>query len=59
VKQKKLKGFSYTVSQEQIDAYRIWPIERRLHWLLIGNQLRKSLPKKTIKIQEAFRRGEI
>jgi hypothetical protein len=59
VKHKKLKGFSHTVSQEQIDAYRTWPIERRLQWLLLGNHLRKSLPKKTIEIQEAFRRGEI
>jgi len=54
-----LKGFSYDVSKEQIDEYRAWPIERRLRWLLLGNKLRKLLPKKTIEIQEAFRQGKI
>jgi hypothetical protein len=53
------KGFSYYVSQEQIDEYRSWPIERRLQWLFLGNKLRKLLPEKTIKIQEAFRQGKI
>jgi len=27
------KGFTYTVSQEQIDEYRKWPLDRRLKWL--------------------------
>jgi len=53
------KGFSYHVSEEQIDEYRSWPIERRLRWLFLGNKLRKLLPKKTIEIQEAFRQGKI
>ena len=53
------KGFSYYVNDEQMDEYRSWPIERRLQWLLLGNKLRKSLPKKTIEIQEAFRQGKI
>lgn len=52
-------GFSYTVSWEQIEEYRTWPYERRLQWLLMGNQLRKLLPRKTIEIQEAFRKGII
>lgn len=54
-----MKGFTYTVSKEQLDDYRKWPIERRLKWLYYGNKLRKSLPKKTIEIQELFRDGKI
>ncbi len=53
------KGFTYTVSQEQIEEYRRWPVERRLQWLFLANKMRKSLPKKTIEIQEAFRQGKI
>jgi hypothetical protein len=53
------KGFGYYVSREQIDEYRSWSIERRLEWLYIGNKLRKSLPRKIIEIQEAFRQGKI
>jgi hypothetical protein len=55
----KRKGFTYYVSGEQIDEYRSWSIERRLEWLYLGNKLRKSLPRKTIEIQEAFRQGKI
>ena len=53
------KGFSYTVSREQIDEYRKWPLDRRLKWLLLGNKMRKCLPPKTIDLQEAFRQGKI
>ncbi len=53
------KGFSYTLTREQIEEYRKWPIERRLQWLLWGNKMRKGLPKKTIEIQELFREGKI
>jgi len=53
------KGFTYYVSQEQIDEYRSWPIERRLQWLFFANRMRKHLPKKTIELQEAFRQGKI
>ena len=56
---KQRKGFSYYVSQEQIDEYRSWPIERRLKWLLLANKMRKHLPKKTIDIQEAFRQCKL
>jgi hypothetical protein len=52
-------GFSYTVPWEQVEEYRSWPYERRLQWLMMGNLLRKSLPRKTIEIQDAFRRGII
>jgi hypothetical protein len=53
------KGFNYFVSGEQIDEYRSWPMERRLQWLLYGNKLRKSLPKRTVEPQEAFRHSKI
>jgi len=55
----KAKGFSYHVDRVQIETYKAWPIARRLQWLLEGNKLRKSLPAKTIAIQEAFRQGKI
>jgi hypothetical protein len=55
----KQKGFSYYVEREKIKRYRAWPVERRLKWLYYGNKLRKSLPTKTIAIQDAFRRGKI
>ena len=55
----KAKGFSYTVKQEQLEDYKNWSISRRMQWLLLGNKMRKSLPKETIKIQEAFRKGEL
>ena len=53
------RGFSYTVSWEQIEEYRKWPLERRVQWLYIANKMRKSLPKKTIEFQEAFRQAKI
>jgi len=53
------KGFTYYVSQEQMDEYIKWPIERRLQWLFLANKMRKSLPRKTIEFQEAFRQGKI
>jgi len=52
-------GFTYSVSKEQIDDYRKWPLDRRLKWLFYLNKMRKLLPPKTIKIQEAFRQGKI
>jgi len=56
---KKRKGFSYTVSKEQLEEYGKWPIEKRMEWLFWGNKMRKLLPKKTIEIQELFREGKI
>ncbi len=53
------KGYTYTVSREQIDEYRRWPMDRRLKWLFQANKMRKLLPKKTIEIQEAFRQGKM
>jgi len=53
------KGFSYTLSREQINEYCSWPVERRLKWLFMANKLRRDLPKKIIEIQEAFRKGRV
>jgi len=53
------KGFSYFVNDEQLKEYSSWPMERRLQWLLMGNKLRKLLPKKTIEIQDLFRQGKL
>jgi len=53
------KEFIYTVSQEQMDEYRKWPLDRRLKWLFQANKVRKLLPQKTIEIQEAFRQAKI
>lgn len=53
------KGFSYYVSQEQINDYSTWPLERRLKWLFLANKMRRSLNSKTIEVQDAFRSGKI
>jgi hypothetical protein len=53
------KGFTYTVSREQIDEYMKWPMDRRLKWLFQANKIRRFLPKKIIEIQEAFRQAKI
>jgi len=52
-------GFTYTVSREQIDEYRKWPLDRRLKWLFYANKMRRLLPKKTIEVQEAFHQEKI
>ncbi len=57
--EKDRKGFSYYVSQEQIEEYRSWPIERRLQWLFLANKMRRSLPQRIIDLHEAFRDGRI
>jgi len=57
--EKEKKGFSYTISREQLEEYSKWPIERRLKWLYSANKMRRGLPKKTIEIQELFRAGKI
>jgi hypothetical protein len=53
------KGFTYTVSREQIDEYMKWSLDRRLKWLFQANKMRKFLPRKIIEIQEAFRQAKI
>ena len=56
---KQKRGFTYTVSWEQIHEYMKWPMDRRLKWLFQANQMRKLLPQKTIEVQEAFRQAKI
>jgi len=53
------KGFSYCVTWEQIEEYRRWSLDRRLKCLFLANRMRKSLPPKTIDLQEAFRQGKL
>ena len=53
----KLTGYSYFVDQDRIEEYCKWTLERRLRWLYYGNKLRKSLPEKTIQLQERFRKA--
>jgi hypothetical protein len=57
--EEKKKGFAYFVSRAQIEEYRRWPLERRLQWLFFANKMRRSLPPKTIELQNAFREGKI
>ena len=52
--QERKPGFSYSVTKEQIEKYRRWPIERRLEWLYMANLMRKGLPKRITQIQERF-----
>ena len=57
--EEKRKGFTYIVGREKIAEYRAWSVDRRLKWLFLANKMRKSLPQKIIKLQEAFRQGKI
>ena len=54
-----LKGFNYHLSLKKIRQYQKIPLEKRLTWLLQGNLLRKSYPKRVIELQDKFRRGKI
>jgi len=56
--EKKTKGYSYTVSKEQIEEYGKWPLKRKLAWLYEANKLRRFLPPEQIRTQDEFRRGE-
>jgi len=56
MRRKRPRGYRYTVGTEQLRRYGQWPVERRLAWLYLGNKLRKQLPRKTIEIQDSFRR---
>lgn len=52
------KGFDYFLAKEQIEEYRRTPLELRLQWLYMGNQLRMGYDKKIIEVQDRFREGE-
>ena len=49
-------GYAGMVSRQTIEEYRKWPMERRLRWLMAGIRLRRSLPEKTVALQDAFRK---
>ncbi len=53
------KGFDYFLSKETIEEYRKTPLELRLQWLYMGNQLRMGYDKKTIELQDRFREGKM
>lgn len=53
------RGFTYHVTPERLYEYQKWPIARRLRWLYLANKMRRSFPKKTLEIQDAFRRGDL
>ena len=56
----KRKGFSYSVTKEQIEAYRKLPIEERLRWLEEAHEfLSKVLQKEQWETIEKFRRGDL
>ena len=52
------KGFDYFLSKETIEEYRKTPLELRLQWLYMGNQLRMGYDKQTIDRQDRFREGK-
>ena len=52
-------GFRYHLTPQQLEEYGKWSLERRLAWLLAANRMRRSLPRKSREIQDAFRRGEM
>ena len=48
------KGFTYTVSREQIDEYTKWSLDCRLKWLFHANKMRKLLPQRQSKFKKPF-----
>jgi len=54
------RGFSYTVTDEQIRHWRALPAEVKLQWLEDANRLLAlALTPKAREIQDRFRRGEL
>ena len=59
-KPKKLGGYSYTLTDEQIKKYMALPVEMRLQWLEEANRfLWEAMSPRAKKIREALRKGEI
>lgn len=52
------KGFDYFLAKETIEEYRRTPLELRLQWLYMGNQLRMGYDQKTIEKQDRLREGK-
>ena len=55
----KRKRFDYYIEREILENYRKKPLEVRLKWLFMGNQLRKYYPKKVLELQDKIRKGKI
>ena len=53
------KGFEYYIEKEKIREYKKWSVKEKLRWLSEWNYLRKYYPRKTIEVQEKFRRGDL
>ncbi len=59
-KREKRRGFHYTVSLEDIRAYKKLPLKDKLTWLEEANQFsHKMIRGRTRRIWEAFRQGRI
>jgi len=57
---KKLGGYSYTLTKEQIEWFKSLSIEERLNWLEEANRfLWSAMSEKAKKIREKVRRGDI
>jgi len=54
----KRKGFRYYLSNDILERYQRKPFVLRLQWLYMVNVLRMGYSKRTIKIQDRFRRGD-
>lgn len=58
--ERRRRGFSYRVTDEQIRRWRALPAEVKLQWLEDANRfLGLALPPKAREIQNRFRRGEL
>jgi len=54
------RGFTYTVTEEQVRRYMAVPAEAKLNWLADANDfLAKALTGRRREIWQKFRRGEI
>ncbi len=52
-------GYVYYLAKGKIKDYSSWSAEKKLKWLSYFNKIRGFYPKKIIKKQEEFRKGEI
>lgn len=52
-------GFGYYLDKDILKDYQKKSLKLRLKWLYQANRLRKYYPKKTIKKQEIFRKGNV
>jgi hypothetical protein len=55
----KSMGFRYYLSDEMLEGYQKKPVALRLQWLYMANVLRMGYSKRTIEMQDRFRKGNI